>query len=213
MKLELKDEPYLLIVRFFLADKSLTQWIMKSLVGKMLHVEITIVCREYPRRCLFSFAAYVDCPFEMYNPLKNNLLDPSVMNIAFRIGEQTASNLWDFNFIMVKQHTPYNWLDSRLLMPLQYARDHGTFTDVNGIPESVYCSQAVVLAMRHCMDSAHHDRLIVELNNLNSRLTSPNTLYEILKDPAFGGEVLSADDLLDITLQGHDVLNKLDSKY
>lgn len=60
--------------------------------------------------------------------------------------------------------------------------------------KKVFCSQSVVLMLRHALDpSGRHDELLKTLNMLNSKLVSPRQLHCILSE--YGAASLSNEDL------------------
>ena len=49
-------------------------------------------------------------------------------------------------------------------------------------PKKIFCSQSVVLMLRHCLDAAgKHGNLVEKLACFNSRLTSPKMVFSLLE--------------------------------
>jgi hypothetical protein len=178
---------------FFADPTSVTEQAMKMVVGSALHTEVIIFDTNKPTICTVSFAAYVGSTLSMYITPTPSLQDISVENIAFPITEQVANRLGEYYLQMHASHIPYNWYDSRFLMPFfsPYVLDTICDVDVDGPLTHVFCSQMVVLGMRLCMDANDDGPLIDELCLLNSRLTSPNTLLRILR--TFGRPMQAAE--------------------
>jgi hypothetical protein len=191
----------LLCVRFFMADDSVDQQAMKLIVGPVLHVEIIIIDRDRPTMCTVSFAAFVGSTLSMYVTPKASLMDLSVENIAFAISQRVATRLGDYYLKMHTDNIPYNWYDSRFLMPFLNPYILDIVNDVHSDPTQVFCSQMVVLGMRQCMHTAENGPLIGELHLLNSRLTSPRTLLNLLRK---FGRLMESTELTEIVGRGFE---------
>jgi hypothetical protein len=176
---ETVDKTCLVCVRFFFADRSITQQAITLVVGRVQHVEIIIIDRNEPTMCTVSFAAFVGCPLSMYITSRDSLMDASIETRALPISQAVATALGDYYLNMHKRKIPYNYYDSRFLMPFWSPYTQGVIDDVDHT--HVFCSQMVVLGLRECMHVADDGPLIHELNRLNSRLTSPHTLLNLLR--------------------------------
>jgi hypothetical protein len=193
------DKPCLLCVRFFFADHSFTDQAIKMVVGPTVHVEVIIIDKNKPTICTVSFAAYVGSALSMYITPMQSLRDALVENMVFPISEKVANRLGDYYLRMHAEHVPYNWYDSRMLMPFWSPYTLDVIADVQEFPTHVFCSQMVILGMRQCMDPSDDQSLLGELHLLNSRLTSPGTLLHILRK---FGRPMQAFELTHIVEQG-----------
>jgi hypothetical protein len=197
------DKSCLVCVRFFFADSSITQQALKMVVGPVQHVEIIVIDKENPAMCIFSFAAFVGEPLSMYITPKDSLMNTSIENIVLPISQSVATALSAYYLNMHTCKIPYNWYDSRVLMPFWSPYTLGVIDDVDHT--HVFCSQMVVLGLRECMNVADDNQLIHELKRLNSRLTSPHTLLNILRG---FGRPMDSVELIAYVQEGFEASNR-----
>jgi hypothetical protein len=201
----INSEDCLFVVRFFMANHSVKQQAMTWVVGPVLHVEVIIVDKQRPTLCTMSFTAFVDCALAMYVTPMSSLMDATVLNLSFPISQTVATRLGDCCLQWHTSKIPYNWYDSRFLMPFLNAHLLDVVSDVHGDPTQLFCSQMVVVLMRQCMDATEDGELIDRLYLLNSRLTSPRTLLRIL---GTCGNPMTSTALRDIVGQGFKASQK-----
>jgi hypothetical protein len=193
----------LFCARFFFADGSIASQAIKLVVGPVQHVEVIIIDGNKPTMGIVSFAAFVGGPLSMYLTPKYSLMDACIENIVLPISQSVATKLGDYYLDMHKCEIPYNYYDSRFLMPFW-----SPYTSQETIDDThhtrVFCSQMVVLGLRECMDVKDDGPLIEELKRLNSRLTSPHTLLRILR---IFGRGMKGVELTAFVQVGYDASN------
>lgn len=115
-----------------------------------------------------------------------DLTTDNFSNVAINISVAEAEKLVAFFFEMVG-NVSYNWVDSRILLPILNNSINNVFVDdvPLGIAPSkiskVFCSQMGVLALRECLDRKGREMFFKELDQMNSRLTSPQALADLLE--------------------------------
>jgi hypothetical protein len=178
-------EPCLVACCFFQSDGSLNDEAVRCVVGKEIHVEVMLFGEHAHQKTQlgnFSFTSFVNEDFAM-SVVNPNIVctRTNVTNLIMSVSQTTATRLFDYYQDLHQKKIPYNWSDSRLLMPFCNPHTFYLFPDVDAQnPPSVFCSQMVVLGMRECMDAQQDQNLLNDLTSLNSRLTSPHTLFNVL---------------------------------
>lgn len=140
-----------------------------------------------------SYTAFVGSKATMEINREDSILSDDFKNVILEITTEELEKLSHYLTGMVNK-VPYNWFDSRVLMPLFPATSSSIFVeDVDDLTPShklsrVFCSQMGCLSLRNCLDPCgNHKHLVKDLKALNSRLTSPHTLYMVLR--GYGDEI------------------------
>lgn len=183
-----------LILRF---DHS-KQW-QRLFVGPQIHVD-TLIHAPGTQHKLISYTAY------MYEKFSATLMGAELIenedhtSIAIPIDQDECERIQHYLMALVGNAT-YNYKDLALAMGLL---GHGTFAntmceDIDGTDPtkitSVYCSQAVVLLLRYCLNPESNAELLHEINKLNSRHVTPHKLFETVKN--LGRECTAASLITD----------------
>jgi hypothetical protein len=142
---------------------------VKLLSGEMIHVDV--IPHEDEK------AAYTSYMFENFS--KNsveNAYTPSTHTILYLpMTDEENERAKTFLQTCVNRSVPYNYSDVfRCILP-----GNSMLSDVT--PENfstLFCSQAVVLCLRKALDPSHPVSTIS--NQLNSRITTPQALYEMI---------------------------------
>jgi hypothetical protein len=165
-----------LVLSFFKGKDTVVGQGISLFIGKYHHVECMITDNETSNTDkMMTFAAYEGSPYFMYETQLPS--DPSTRHISYPITATEAFALKRMNFELASKPLPYNYTDSHFVMP--FWGSIPLFTDVTSeTMKKGFCSQISVIIMRECM----MDTMLTDvLHSLNSRLTSPNALYRLLK--------------------------------
>jgi hypothetical protein len=148
-----------------------------SIIGEEIHVDCLIHNPSTPTQILVCFTTFEGETFGV-NPTKTTGSDGASM-IQVAIDDATAVHLTDHLWSMTHRELPYNYSDSHFLMPFWSPYTQTMVNDVHsGDVTSVFCSQAIILAMRECLPEG--GAMTAHLHQLNSRLTSPAYLYRVM---------------------------------
>jgi hypothetical protein len=131
---------------------------------------------KHPTHCLYSFTAFEGELFGMHLTQSEGSILTEVIEIP--ITDTEAIEMWKLIWKLEGKKLKYNYYDSHVLMPTNPPKSN-TFipdTDSTEITEA-YCSQILVIILRESIESS---KLRDELQDLNSRLTSPNSLWKTL---------------------------------
>lgn len=157
---------------------------VSRVVDSPVHVDIVMHMDDTSSN-RFSYTAYMNEKFSLNLMSERIRSNENYVNLSLDISEEEYHSCNKYLSSMVDR-VEYNRSDAMLLLPIMPSK--GLFvdtmiTDVDGSDpsniKSVYCSQAVVLVMRECLKD--RASLMEQLDGLNSRLTSPCTLYTRLK--------------------------------
>jgi hypothetical protein len=88
----------------------------------------------------------------------------------------------EWNLVQVLNKCPYNYKDLPLqILPARLTRStvHDLTTTQATTPKKLFCSQAVILALRHALEPTH--RVSHALANINTRLSTPTLVATSLE--------------------------------
>lgn len=182
--------PLYVVVRSQLPTTALETFI--SLVTREVHTEYILLSRNAAQACV-SYTIFVGGKVTMEITKESSLLSDNFKNVLIEVSPSEMEDVSCYFSRMVNK-VGYNWFDSRCLLPLfRPSRDNVFVEDVDESMDpsklgSVFCSQMGVLALRNALRAkGENGQLVEDLRNLNSRLTSPHTLYSVVK--LYGHEV------------------------
>jgi hypothetical protein len=179
------DTDAMLICRFWDAEcyqptdtawEQLTRQSITLAIGRYIHVDLIISTPDEPSTILMSFSAFEnECWRGSLSQSERHKATRSLkLNITREEANAITLRCWNLD----ARNVPYNYSDSHYLMPFWspssiFIDDVTTDTISTG-----FCSQIIILILRECL---HQDRHITNiLQALNSRTTSPNTLYNCI---------------------------------
>ncbi len=160
--------------------------VVRWVAGPMVHVDIA------PGRHGIMFTSYMFEQFSInkftgYSPVSHSCL-------KLEITEDELNNVQKMLVGFVEKKIPYNYAD---VFQFMFTTNPEAVEDCES-PENVqslFCSQAMTIVLKHCL--IENENLVAELKKLNSRLTTPNTLYNTLLPFAqVEDETLYSDDYL-----------------
>jgi hypothetical protein len=143
--------------------------VVKWVAGPMVHVDMA------PGRHGIMFTSYMFEPFSInkfsgYSPKSHSCL-------KLTVNETELNNIQKMLVSFVEKKVPYNYTD---VFQLMFTTDPGAVVD-HEMPENVqslFCSQAMTMVLKHCL--IENENLVNELKKMNSRVTTPNILYDTL---------------------------------
>eukprot|EP00961_Rhodomonas_salina_P058611 787371-Rhodomonas_salina.3 len=147
--------------------------------GPLVHVELMPVQDENS----ISYTSYVGYPFCMSLSAKHSYNDETCVAIAVDFSEAEMQNLNSYLHDLCEANIPYNYMDTALMiLPTAV---HNQITD--DLPSeaakdihSLFCAQAVILSLSNSLTVDR--RLYQTLLRLNSRTTTPYTLFHVLRE-------------------------------
>lgn len=196
-----------LIMRF---DRS-KKW-QRFFAGTEIHVD-ALLHEPLDRLSIISYTAYMHEKFSSTLMGRELAESRDHVNIAIAIDQDECTRMQDY-FSALVDRVAYNYKDLMLAMGFM---GHGTFMntmceDIDGSDpttiKQVYCSQAMVLMMRYCLNPDSNAELLKEINALNSRAVTPHALFNVIK--RYGkectGESLTTNELqFTVGLTPHDL--------
>ena len=168
-----------------------TDLLISGLTGaRLVHVDVLFVppatgCSDGQRtdtmRQLFStyigehFCGYMPTGWSERSNDSHEMLLLSVNGDEFDRSRAYVSDL-------CQARTPYNYLDLALCgMPNTMVTSLANEVGPYPLPAKVYCSQAAVLMLRHCLEPGRANAALLQcLSTANSRACSPMMLYTLL---------------------------------
>lgn len=131
--------------------------------------------------------------FSMCNMMKTRRCIPSYRDKCNKytfhsidLTRNEFSRFVEWNRLQVLNKCPYNYKDLSLqMLPKRLARSTVTDLDVTQTttPRKLFCSQAVILALRHALEPTH--RVTRALAGINTRLSTPTLVAKSL-EPLYG---------------------------
>lgn len=159
-----------------------TDTIVQYFIGEYVHVEAMLhkgtLSHSHP-----VYSTFIGTPF-MCKPSLSRLYNNQLYT-AYQLNVDANSSIDVSNYlaILAQRAVPYNLKDV-MLQVLRPAAD----TFISDVAEedpmmlqSVFCSQAMALALRNCLDESTHMRLKADLTLTNSRLITPCELLKLIK--------------------------------
>ena len=159
-------------IAFEKSADSFLKKIVKTLAGPYVHVELIVAQRGAPALAYSAymgenFACTPQCDFQYSDACHDFLSVPVSPEELHRISRACDTG--------VKSKIPYNLTDMVLSqVPLRYPTEQDFFH-----AKTLFCSQALVLLLRSCLDPGH--TLQEPLRSVNSRTVSPSHLYHTLQ--------------------------------
>lgn len=140
----------------------------------------------------FAFTAYMKQPFSIYFTDRDSMNNDKYKNLYVTLTSEEYRACTSYLGNWVERALPYNYSDTMFGIPAVHPGSDvaaSIFEDVDGSDpnrlRTVYCSQAVVLVLRQCLNARGHNKDLVKiLHGLNSRLVSPEVLYKNMFDNA-----------------------------
>lgn len=158
-----------------------TDMIASLRVGPLVHVELLPMDRDSPLDTL-SYTSYVGCPFSMSISTKRTFDDSTCVALALRVTTPEMQALVSYLHDLCVAKIPYNYSDAACLALPAGVRETLLADLPSSAPcdvTSLFCSQAVVLALRHAL--APGGALAADLALANSRTVSPYALFHLLR--------------------------------
>jgi hypothetical protein len=158
----------------------LTDSILALYAGKYVHVDICLVDEREPKYTM-TCTSYVGHKFSMSTTDKRNYDDEDYLGLLIETTDTEQDKLTGYLLDLVENNIPYNYVDvAAMALPMVVA--DSLIDDVRSEDPAhitnLFCSQAVVLALRNCLSDSHP--LLPLLAKVNSRRILPNTLCNIL---------------------------------
>lgn len=158
---------------------------VSNATGGHIHTDI-VLHKDGSESKRFKYTAYMKTPFSMYIMSEDEKTSELYDNLQIRITDEEYHACVQYLDRWVESATPYNYSDTLFLIPSLAntgAFGNAMVHDVDGsLPtnlRTVFCSQAAVLVLRHCLSATgNNQHLVKAMWELNSRLTTPELLYE-----------------------------------
>jgi hypothetical protein len=158
----------------------LTDSILALYAGKYVHVDICLIDEREPKHSM-TCTSYVGQKFSMSTTDKRNYNDEDYLGLLVETSDTEQDNLTGYLLDLVDNNIPYNYVDIAA-MALPMVLSDALIEDVRSEDPAhltnLFCSQAVVLALRNSLSDEHP--LFPLLSKINSRCILPNTLCNIL---------------------------------
>lgn len=149
--------------------------------GPLVHVELMPLDPSTPENSM-SYTSYVGYPFAASLSTKHTFDNATCVALALEVERPEFERLVGYLHDLCERNIPYNYGDTALMMlPLQLVQS--LCDDVpSESPEHIttlFCSQAVVLALRHALSEEHPAFRLVR--DINSRTVFPYALFQLLR--------------------------------
>ena len=157
-------------------DTWLKQVVIK-LSGPYVHTELVVTSThdEAPFIRRKSYSAYIDYVFFGSDEKSFRFADETHDILQIKASAQEIEDIRLACETHVELKTPYNLKDMILsVLPGRNPNDKSIYK-----VKTLFCSQAMVLILRHCLEENHPVRKV--LDPMNSRMTTPTQLYNLLK--------------------------------
>jgi hypothetical protein len=164
----------------FRKPKFLSDSIIAMYAGQLVHTDICPIDESNPEHTLVC-TCYVGENFTASLSSKKEFSDASHVALAIQTTNEEQDAITSYLYTLTERHVRYNYTDvAAMVLPTSFRTslmgDVNT-EDPNGV-SSLFCSQAVVLVLRNCLN---HERDITKtLKAVNSRCVLPNTLYYLI---------------------------------
>lgn len=163
-----------LYIAFEKEADSLIKRIVKTFAGPYVHTDI-IVSQVHPTQVNTAYSSFMGegfgRVFQRDFPFSNNTHDFLFVDVT----SEELRKISELCEACVNSKKPYNTRDMVLCtLPLRKPREKSIFE-----AESLFCSQAMILILRSCLDREHPLQTI--LSKVHSRTTTPSQLYLELK--------------------------------
>ena len=145
--------------------------VVQMIAGPLIHVDI--IPQPPPNQPHRAYTSYM---FECFSENDAAYKPDEYQSLTLHISPEENEAARTYLQGLVERQVPYNYQDLFFCMlPASAA-----VSDIEDDGASaLFCSQAVILCLRHCITS--NPQLSEVLAELNSRTTTPNMLYEAIK--------------------------------
>lgn len=189
-----------------------TAWerMVSIVVGNPVHLDVVLL-REGCSAGKFCFSAYMGQPFEVCMMNRAMIMDETMSNVYIDVSDEEYERCMSFMMALVEKKTRYDYFDAMVLMPMapksSTTTRRSSFSSqvINTLVEDadsrspegikrVFCSQSVVLMLRHALNPyGAHGKLLEHINSVNSKLVSPKQVVEMLV--SHGAEEMCNEEL------------------
>jgi len=159
-------------IAFEKSADSFIKKLVKILAGPYVHTEIII---SKPNEPHVAYSAYMSCCFSK-TPQRDFCFGDSTHDfLSIPVSSEELDRISKSCEACVRSKIPYNTHDMVFCqVPLRNPTENDLFNS-----PALFCSQAVVLILRACLDIDHD--LHPHLSTVNSRTVSPSHLFDVLK--------------------------------
>ena len=148
--------------------------VVRAMAGPYVHTEI-VVSQGQPAAAQTSYAAYMSETFSRTHQSNFWYEDQSHDFLSVRVSCDELKRISDTCEACVETRVPYNTSDMLFsIIPLRNPKEKTIFQ-----AKSLFCSQAIVLVLRTCLETTHP--LQADLAPINSRTITPSQLYSVLR--------------------------------
>jgi len=169
-------------IAFEKSSDTMLKALVKVLAGPYVHVEMIITHVEFnhntgsPATLLHTaYSAFMDEPFARIEQRDFTYSDDCHDFLSLSVSPDELYRIRKACEACVQSKIPYNTTDMVLSqLPLRNPTERDLYHC-----KTLFCSQAMVLMLRSCLDPDHE--LQGPLAAVNSRTVSPSRLYEVLK--------------------------------
>lgn len=163
-----------LFVVFKKAVQTQVESVVRWFAGPMIHVDI-VPGDEKLSYTSYMFETFSVNPVQGYSPETHACL-------SLQVSQEEHDAAKEMLLRLVKKNIQYNYNDVfRCMLPGPTAFD-GKDVEHEDDLNTLYCSQAVLLVLRSCLEPSKD--VTSTLAAMNSRFTTPNMLYDALKPHA-----------------------------
>lgn len=180
-----KDSKYHVVIRSEYPQNKMQQ-MAAMLVGVPVHSEM-LLHEPGTSSQLCTYTAFMGETFSV-SMLTDQLIEcDGFVDMGLEVTGDELHALQTYVMRLVHRAVPYNYKDLALAAGMVKSRAvlDVMFPDVEDTSadkvQSVYCSQAIVLALRSCLNKKNHPALCKELEMMNSRAVSPKELQKKLE--------------------------------
>ena len=161
-------------IAFEKSTDSMLKKLVKILAGPYVHTEI-IITQASPTAVHTAYSAYLSNPFSRTFSKDFWFEDSCHDFLQIPVSADELQRICKTCEACVETKVPYNARDMVLSqIPLRNPKEHDLFHT-----PTLFCSQAVILILRSCLDCEH--TLHECLGSVNSRTITPSQLYELLR--------------------------------
>lgn len=161
-------------IAFEKSADTLLKKLVKILAGPYVHTEL-IVTQSEPTTIHTAYSTYMSDTFSRTFQRDFWFADQYHDFLHIPVSKEELQRICKTCEACVETKIPYNTRDMVLSqVPLRNPTEHDLFHS-----PTLFCSQAVVLILRSCLDEMHS--LQPHLSTVNSRTITPSQLYELLK--------------------------------
>lgn len=162
-----------LYIAFEKEADSLIKKIVKTFAGPYVHTDM-IVSQVNPKRIHTAYSSFLGEGFGRVFQHEFSFSNETHDFLFVDVTQEELRKVSELCEACAQSKKPYNTKDMVLCtLPLRSPREKDIFE-----AESLFCSQAMILILRSCLDKEHPLQTI--LSNTHSRTTTPSQLYTLL---------------------------------